>query len=123
MAYSNMCNCIYPEHRLTVSLRSLPQSDLDKCIHFYVGNPDITYRAAARAAHVEPACLFTTFRFLMASQPAASDADPVDASVLLAADGALFSYKFLLRMYLIGIAAFVVLFYTHREESRTQVWH
>jgi hypothetical protein len=88
-----------------------------KCVRLHVGNPDIPYRAAARAPTVPPACLFATVRFLMASQPAASDADPADASVLLAADGALFSYKFLLRMYSIGIAAFVVLFYTHREEG------
>jgi hypothetical protein len=52
----------------------------------------------------------------MASQPAASLAAE-DGSQLLAADGALFNYKFLQRMYGIGIAVFFILFYTHREEG------
>jgi hypothetical protein len=53
---------------------------------------------------------------LMASQPAASLAAE-DGSQLLAADGALFNYKFLQRMYGIGIVVFFILFYTHREEG------
>lgn len=53
----------------------------------------------------------------MEPQPAASAAAPEDASALLAADGALFSYKFLLQMYCIGIVVFFILFYTHREEG------
>lgn len=52
----------------------------------------------------------------MASQPAASLAAE-DGSQLLAADGALFNYKFLQRMYGIGIVVFFILFYTHREEG------
>jgi len=50
----------------------------------------------------------------MASQPAAAAA--VDAAALLA-DGALFSYKFLVQMYALGLVVFFILFYTHREEG------
>jgi hypothetical protein len=53
----------------------------------------------------------------MASQPSASAAAPEDASKLLAVDGALFSYMFLLQMYSIGIVVFFILLYTHREEG------
>jgi hypothetical protein len=49
----------------------------------------------------------------MASTPAATD----DASKLLAADGALFNYKFLLQMYCIGILTFFILLCTHFEEG------
>ena len=62
----------------------------------------------------------------MASQPPAPAPAPAAAdaaggeeatSALLAADGALFNYKFLLQMYALGVVAFCILFYTHREEG------
>jgi hypothetical protein len=42
---------------------------------------------------------------------------PDEASKLLAADGALFNFKFLFQMYSIGLLAFFALFFTHREEG------
>ena len=49
----------------------------------------------------------------LAAPVAATD----DASKLLAADGALFNYKFLVQMYSIGIATFFILLRTHFEEG------
>jgi hypothetical protein len=53
----------------------------------------------------------------MASALAPSVAAADDASKLLAADGALFNYKFLVQMYLIGIATFFILLQTHFDEG------
>ena len=53
----------------------------------------------------------------MASTLAAPVAATDDASKLLAADGALFNYKFLVQMYSIGIATFFILLRTHFEEG------
>ncbi len=59
----------------------------------------------------------------MASPPDAPAAGSEDASKLLAADGALFSYRFLLQMYSIGIVVFFILFHTHREEGYAAAFH
>ncbi len=53
----------------------------------------------------------------MASALAPSVAAADDVSELLAADGALFNYKFLMQMYLIGIATFFILLRTHFDEG------